>query len=251
MKIFLFLGMVLAAAGAGVARAGELRFASGTARTALIELYTSEGCSSCPPAERWLGTLRGQPGLWRAFVPVAFHVHYWDRLGWPDRFASREFTQRQYEIAAAWGRGSVYTPCFVRNGEEWHASPDLRPVGDAAVGPMVVVLDEHDHCRVEFAPAAGAANRAAYEVHVAWLGGGVTSRVTAGENRGETLRHEFVALALTSHELAAATGGSGLRAEFPLPRPAGVEAPRLALAAWITRRGELAAVQATGGWVKE
>ena len=79
----------------------------------LLELYSSEGCSSCPPAEAWLGNLRETPGLWRDFVPVAFHVNYWDRLGWPDRFASKAFTDREYVYASAWGSGTVYTPCFV------------------------------------------------------------------------------------------------------------------------------------------
>src|SRR5262249_21741196 len=80
----------------GLRAAEPQRFESGPTRVALIELYTSEGCSSCPPAEKWLGTLRDDNGLWKTFVPVAWHVNYWDKLGWPDRFASREGTQREY-----------------------------------------------------------------------------------------------------------------------------------------------------------
>src|SRR5260221_1076653 len=56
---------------------------------------------------------------WRQVVPVAFHVDYWDQLGWKDRFAKPEFTSRQQLYSASWQRGSVYTPCFVLNGEEW------------------------------------------------------------------------------------------------------------------------------------
>ena len=108
MRPFLFLGIGLAAF-AGL-RAEPARFTSGPAQTALIELFSSEGCSSCPPAERWLGSLRTEPGLWRGFVPVAFHVDYWNRLGWPDRFSTREFTAREYDYAAAWHSDSVYTP---------------------------------------------------------------------------------------------------------------------------------------------
>jgi hypothetical protein len=194
--------------------------------------------------------LRGQPGLWRDFVPVEFHVNYWDRLGWPDRFATREFTQREYDYSAAWGAGSVYTPCFVRNGAEWRSGPDLRDPSGAASGVLAVELQGDGHCRVEFTPAGvPAASRTAYEVHVAWLGGGIASRVTAGENRGETLRHEFVVQALASRALM--PSGGELRAELDLPRPAENSAPRRALAAWVTRRGELAPVQATGGWLQE
>ena len=70
-----------------------LKFSSGGTRTHLVELYSSEGCSSCPPAEKWLGDLRDEAELWRDFVPVAFHVVYWDHLGWRDRFASKEVTR--------------------------------------------------------------------------------------------------------------------------------------------------------------
>ena len=106
----------------------ELAFSSGTAQIALIELFTSEGCSSCPPAEQWLAGRRADAGLWREFVPVAWHVTYWDQLGWADRFGQRAFTDRQYAYAAAWHSDSVYTPCFVRDGVEW------RPGRAAGVG---------------------------------------------------------------------------------------------------------------------
>ena len=107
---FLRLAAIAALAGGGATvavAAAEQRFSSGPAQVALVELYTSEGCSSCPPAERWLGELRTAPGLWRDFVPVAWHVDYWNRLGWPDRFSTKEFTARQYAVAAAWRSDSV------------------------------------------------------------------------------------------------------------------------------------------------
>jgi hypothetical protein len=243
MKPFLFLGAALTAAIA--VHAGEQRFASGPARTSLLELYTSEGCSSCPPAERWLDALGGEAGLWKDFVPVEFHVNYWDRLGWPDRFATREFTQRQYDHAAAWDGGSVYTPCFVRNGAEWHV--EALPSAGGKAGMLTVVISPDGAARAEFVPAAVPAKEG-YELHVALLGSGFSSRVTAGENRGETLRHEFVALALADHPLAPAGGAS--RAEFGLPTSKITDAPRRALAVWVTRRGDRIPLQATGGWLE-
>ena len=60
-------------------------FESGVTRTTLLELFTSEGCSSCPPAEKWLSQLKSNPDLWKKIVPIAFHVDYWDHLGWRDR----------------------------------------------------------------------------------------------------------------------------------------------------------------------
>src|SRR3954451_5035298 len=80
--------------------AAETTFVSGSEQTALIELYTSEGCSSCPPAEAWLTQWKDDAGLWKRFVPIAFHVDYWDRLGWRDRFASKQWTERQTRYAS-------------------------------------------------------------------------------------------------------------------------------------------------------
>jgi hypothetical protein len=235
--------------------AEPLRFSSGSTRVALIELFTSEGCSSCPPADRWLGALRADPGLWKEFVPVEFHVNYWDSLGWKDCLSTREFTAREYAYASAWGSASVYTPCFVRNGAPWKP---LRGEtgGPGGPGPVAGVLsievEDDGVCLAEFTPgpAAGAAPNGR-EVHLALLGGGISSRVTAGENRGETLRHEFVVLGIADKVLSRDPGIPGERAAVALPHPAAADATRRALAAWVTLRGELAPVQATGGWLSQ
>ena len=226
--------------------AGEpQKFSSTETRTRLIELYTSEGCSSCPPAEAWLGTLREAPGLWRDFVPVAFHVVYWDRLGWRDRFASKAGTEREYAYADAWHSSSVYTPCFVQDGAEWRESFGRNAPKPATekVGVLSVECGDDGVCRVNFIPAASTA-RADYDIHVAQLGGGIASPVRAGENEGRTLRHEFVALSLQHAKFA---NGSAELTLTPV-NIAGVT--RRALAVWVTRRGELAPVQATGGWLR-
>ena len=233
MRPFLLLGFAAVA----VLRGEPVRLESGPAQTNLIELYTSEGCSSCPPAERWLGGLREAPGLWRDFVPVAFHVDYWNRLGWPDRFSTTEFTRRQYAYAAAWDHGSVYTPCFARNGAEWPGDRSLVPSGGEA-GRLTADYDGRT-LRARFLPAHPRPGDT-FEIHAVILGSGIVSRVTAGENQGETLHHEFIALSLVQAAL-----GNDL--ELPIPKISGV--PRHALAVWVTRRGALAALQATGGWL--
>ncbi|MEO6875070.1 MAG: DUF1223 domain-containing protein [Opitutaceae bacterium] len=235
MRPFLFFGVGLLAM-SGL-RGGPAHFTSGDAQASLVELFTSEGCSSCPPAERWLATLQQDPGLWRDFVPVAFHVDYWNRLGWPDRFSTRQFTQREYDYSAAWQSHSVYTPCLVRDGAEWKNSRTLSPTGVMA-GKLTVSYDG-GAVHTEFTPTSPHAGDA-FEVHAAILGGGITSKVTAGENGGETLHHEFIALALgmtpLGHDLA-----------LPVPKLAGVT--RHALAVWVTRKGDLTPLQATGGWL--
>jgi hypothetical protein len=105
-------------------RAQELVFNHSGPKAALVELYSSEGCSSCPPAEAWLNHLKAAPGLWSEVFPVAFHVDYWDNLGWPDRLASASYTQRQRDYAARLGQDSVYTPEFIVNGHEWRRGFD-------------------------------------------------------------------------------------------------------------------------------
>lgn len=231
------------------ASGADLTFQSGPAQVALVELYTSEGCSSCPPAEQWLGDLKEAPGLWRDFVPVAFHVNYWDHLGWKDALAAKNFTAREHAYAETWRASSVYTPCFVRNGEEWHprgAAPEGRGTGNAGMLTVRWRADD-DSCVLDYAPATPA--KADFEVSVALLGGGIVTDVRRGENSGRTLRHEFVALRLETSALAAADSGART-ATLSLPPRTDLTAPRRALAAWVTRRGSLAPVQATGGWIE-
>ena len=86
----------------------------------LIELFTSEGCNSCPEADAWLSSLASNDGLWSEFVPVAFHVTYWDSLGWSDRFAQAAFDSLHTSTAARAGT-AVYTPGVFVEGEEWRS----------------------------------------------------------------------------------------------------------------------------------
>jgi len=85
----------------------------------LIEFYTSEGCSSCPSAESWLNSLYGHKDLYQKFIPLVFHVNYWDYIGHKDKMASDAYTQRQRDYARKWGSSNIYTPGFVLDGQEW------------------------------------------------------------------------------------------------------------------------------------
>lgn len=234
-----------------VAVASEpVRFASGSSRVCLIELYTSEGCSSCPPADQWLGGLVRDAGLWKSFVPVEFHVNYWDNLGWKDRLSNPDYTAREYAYASAWGSANVYTPCFVRNGSEWRRSWGSSP-GDIgspgrAVGELSVTLSADGVCRATFV-SGSSGSTGAYRLHVALLGGGISSKPNAGENDGATLTHEFVVLGLSETDLVA--GSRGLEGQLGLPAASVTDSKRRALAAWVTREGDLKPLQATGGWL--
>ena len=243
--------LVLVGAGMSIpslSRADDILFRSGPARVALIELFTSEGCSSCPPAEKWLGDLRPSPALWREFVPVAFHVNYWDHLGWRDPLAAKAFTDRQHDYATAWNANSVYTPCFVRDGAEWR--PNGTPAGDrGAAGDLVVRWrSETRETVVEFTASTTSKPPAAMEAYVALLGGGIVSEVRKGENAGRRLQQEFAVLRLAVQPLVRGQNGAW-SAKVAVPQERGISPPRLALAAWVTPKGRLAPLQAVGGWL--
>jgi hypothetical protein len=241
-----YLALILLAT---AARAAEtVHFASGPSRVSLVELYTSEGCSSCPPADKWLGELRSDSGLWRDFVPVAFHVSYWDSLGWTDRLSSRQFTAREYAYAGAWGSQNVYTPCFVRNGAEWRPARGNAGEHGGLAGHLEVDVEPSGVCTATFIPPAPQTPGTGYRVHLALLGGGISSRVTAGENSGATLRHEFVVLGLAEKDLAAGTGAL-MEARLRLPDPSVRDFTRKSVAAWITGLDGITPLQATGGWL--
>jgi hypothetical protein len=226
--------------------AGEIRLTSGPAQTSLVELYTSEGCSSCPPAEAWLSRLKGEPGLWKNFIPIAFHVDYWDRLGWRDRFSSPQWTERQRRYAALWRSGSVYTPAVVVNGREqrgW-SSANLSPPSDREAGVLSVSSPDAKNFSVEFRPPERSGTE--YEAHRALLGSAIFTNVRAGENSGRNLAHDFVVLDFRNGDLKSEQG----RARASLTTAVAVEpGARKAVAVWVTRRGELDPQQAVGGWL--
>lgn len=216
------------------------------ARVSLLELYTSEGCSSCPPADRWLSGLKNDPRLWRQVVPVAFHVEYWNYLGWEDRFADPAYGDRQRDYARRGAVRTVYTPGLVLDGREWRSwftRPRLALEEGAPAGRLRATL-EAGRARVTYTPAG--AERGTLRLHLAVLGFGLSSRVEAGENRGRTLEHDFVVLAYREAPLVRNGEVFGSMLELPEPRFA---APRQGLALWLTRDGDPRPVQAAGGWL--
>ncbi|MGH7603214.1 MAG: DUF1223 domain-containing protein [Gemmatimonadaceae bacterium] len=180
------------------------RAQSGAQTTALVELYTSEGCDSCPPADHWLQTLGAQGYAPGRVVPLSLHVNYWDYIGWKDPFAQQRFSDRQRHLAQVLHSRVVYTPQVLLQGEDYrgwvgggfeqalariNARPpkasialEIEPGGPEALRTRV---------RAELADAGQAADAALY---LASYENRLVSSVSAGENRGRTLTHDFVVL---------------------------------------------------------
>jgi hypothetical protein len=231
------LAALVICAGGLAARGGNIVMQSGPKQVILMELYTSEGCSSCPPAEAWFSQLKNAPGLWKTFVPVAFHVSYWDNLGWPDKYASPAFTARQRSYAAEWHSESVYTPELVSGGKEGRVR-SLPTISTTDAGLLQATLNEQRELTVHYTPVTAGKN---WQANVALLGFDLDTAVKAGENSGRTLRHDFIVLALQSSPLK--TDETKIILAPAKPQGKGI-------AVWIAEAGQLTPVQATGGWLK-
>ncbi|EGG98929.1 hypothetical protein that often co-occurs with aconitase [gamma proteobacterium IMCC2047] len=216
-------------------------FNSGNKKVPLLELYTSEGCSSCPAADAWLSRLVKHPKLWQQMIPVAFHVDYWNHLGWLDPFANSQNSQRQYRYKHNGNINAVYTPAFVYNGKEtrsWFHRSSLLPVSESAHNLKVTlngrrVSATFDNDKRPYEPLL---------LNIAVLGFDLKTHVASGENKDKTLSHNFVVLA---HKKKLSTNN---RWRTSLPK-VNVDSPRTALAAWVSHPYTPVPLQATGGWL--
>ena len=220
------LMLVLACLAAPPARAAAAcQAASGPLVRPLLELYTSEGCDSCPPAERWLAAQFAAADAAPRGIALAFHVDYWDRLGWTDRFADAQYTARQYAMMHANGGAFVYTPQFLLQGRDFagwrHADTTAidkaarRSAGatiamDAVPGAREVIV----HVDARVAERAAAADA---QLFVAYADSGLVSNVEAGENRGLRLAHDHVVRTLRLAGIAARDGHLAATVKIPTP----------------------------------
>jgi hypothetical protein len=229
-----------------VAAAPACRAASGASTRPVVELFTSEGCDSCPPADRWFSTTfkdaRSGP------VALAFHVDYWDRLGWKDRFASPLYTERQHHAADANAASFVYTPQVLLQGR------DLRWRDRGAAAALERAAAEPARARVEvaaeragtvlrvraLAQGADAALPSDAVLSLAYVDSGLESDVKAGENRGVRLHHDHVVRALVTGSRREAAGLAA-DATFTVPGEAGRDAT---IVAFVQRSRDGAMLQA-------
>lgn len=223
-----------------VVSAGDsISFSSGERQVHLLELYTSQGCSSCPPADRWMNQFKRDDGLWERLVPVAFHVDYWDYLGWRDTLAKRQYSDRQRRYRNNGDIRAVYTPGFVLNGREWKGwfSKDSLPSTTAETGVLSAELNKHRLSVSYSQPEPG------MTLNVAILGFDIESDIGDGENAGRRLPYDFVVLA---HQSYSSANGQW---QIDLPAVDGTPAARHGIALWVTPTGSAQPLQATGSWL--
>ena len=220
----------------------DIEYKSGDKQVALVELYTSQGCSSCPPADQWLGKLKNEPGLWDEFVPVAFHVDYWDYLGWKDSFSNAKYSDRQRLHRKQGNVKVVYTPGFFLNGKEWkrkfgRSTPTLskNSAGNLQANLSGNVL------KVNYDSSKVIKNTTILNVGI--LGFGYQTPIQSGENSNRVLEEDFVLLSHSKHQ------SSNQSWEITLPDSITPKAEKYAVAIWVSEGNNLKPLQTTGGWL--
>ena len=205
----LFVGPTVASARPDRAAAAEQERG-----VAVVELFTSEGCSSCPPADALLGRIAAQAEReHRAVYALSFHVDYWDRLGWRDRFSSAAYTARQGEYARHFSLPSLYTPQMVVNGERQFVGSDeastLAAVRDGLAQPAAVTVAVKARPGPQGVVVEWSASQApaGAVLSVAWVDAQAVSSPNKGENDGRTLHHVNVVRDLESRPLGAKRTG--------------------------------------------
>ncbi len=198
LPAILALTLAYATAATAADAAPELTLTSHEFQTPLVELYTSEGCSSCPRADDWLRQLGASLDARFHAVPLAFHVDYWNYLGWEDPYSKADFTARQREAAAYNRQRNIYTPEFMVNGREQRGGPavvqaihsaNAQPA-QARIEVRITRLDGgHIRARLEVETHAP---QGAPRAYVAVYENNIERKISGGENRGRTLKHDFV-----------------------------------------------------------
>tara|TARA_R110002049_G_scaffold303196_2_gene497319 strand:+ start:1357 stop:2058 length:702 start_codon:yes stop_codon:yes gene_type:complete len=213
-------------------------FSSEEVQTKVIELYTSEGCSSCPPADKWLSSLKDDPTLFKDIIPMAFHVDYWDQLGWKDRWAKSAFSNRQRLLTGQGVLSQVYTPGVVvasKESRSWYNGMQVTNEKPVKTGVLSAQLNGQN-LTVHYSQQGD------YELNVAYLGMGIISKVTAGENRSRTLVHDFVVLNHLTQK-----GNSSWK--VTMPSIDDQDQQQTAISVWVTKQGSLKIDQATATFI--
>ena len=223
----LLASAVLLATGAGAAQCAA---DSGARRVPLLELYTSEGCDSCPPADRWVSALAQRGLSAERVLTLGFHVDYWNYLGWNDPYARAEFSARQRAASRRNHARVVYTPQLLLNGKDYRRGA----FRDSFADEIAVLNGSKPGARISIkattvppgtlsiegtALVPDATARSNTGVYLALYENNLSSRVKAGENKGKHLRHDFVVRELAGPYPVDHNGTAPLHKRFTLDAP--------------------------------
>lgn len=240
--------LLLPVLGMSVAAGQRCAVQSGPQTAALVELYSSEGCSSCPPADQRLNALRKEAGTAGLIVPLALHVTYWDQIGWTDPLALAQFDARQAELLRHQPRHVAYTPQFFVGGTELRGWDTQLPAAIRRINATAALVN----ISLSVTPGPGGkllleANANAPDaqtggqLYLAISESAIVSKVLRGENRGATLHHD-AAVRLWLGPVALAQGRAQLRREVNLP--ANWRPEQLQVVAFVQRADSSAILQA-------
>lgn len=238
--LVLFLGPL------GLVAEAKIIADSGVKRLQMVELFSSESCSSCPPADQWVSQLKDDPNLWKTFVPIVFHVDYWNHLSWKDEYSSEPMTQRQISLSKLWKNPSVYTPGFVINGKEWqgwYSSKSLiLPSVANDYGLRIVIKNiNKDDYQLNL---SGQNKNKKYTLHYAILGMNIDSKILSGENSGKLLKHNFLVLKwdkIQAKDLSQVTLSINLKHKKTTTQKA--------IIVWVEAQGSPEPLQVAGGYL--
>ena len=238
--------LIIALCTALSATADNLLVKSGTEKNRLIELYTSEGCSSCPPADKWMSKLKSSDDLWNDVIPIAFHVDYWDQLGWKDELADKDFSDRQRRYRREGSLSQVYTPGFVVDGQEWRGffkRRMLNPATPENVGEITLQINS-SQLNAKFMPEIETKDKLVF--HTAVLGFEIENEIQAGENAGKTLSHDFAVIAYGSQDVSLENNIFTANMQMPESK---LEVGRKAIVVWVSESNSQSPLQVVGNWL--
>ena len=243
---------------------GVIQLKSSPNHTTVIELYTSQGCSSCPPAEKWLSGFVDSGNLWTEIVPINFHVDYWDYLGWKDPFANNAFGERQRDYKNVGKANTIATPGFALNGRSWNGWFRGQAIPQR-VAPLTGELDaliSDGEISVTFENTLAQSHiRSDFTAHAALLGFGIETSIKRGENAGRKLIHDFVVigyehvslplLAYENQQPAKARNEQAVvsvKGHLAVPDSKHIKTTRKALVVWVSQSNDPTPIQVAASW---
>lgn len=224
----------------------SLEFKSGENRVNLIELYSSQGCSSCPSADKWVSELKNHNKLFKEFIPLTFHVTYWDFLGWKDIFANKKNDARQRNYSKnIWKKNSVYTPQFIINAKEYRTwfKDQSFPKFEKKYAGVLEVKKINQNVDISFY-SKEIKNKEVF-LNIAVLGFDYKINIKNGENEDKVLEHDFVVL---DHQIQFANiTNNKLNQKIILPKLEDNKSKK-ALVIWLSTK-DYSLIQASGSYL--